>query len=155
MLSSETDWSSATSITASTNPMSETITNLNPDTEYQFRAFAQDGASFVYGNIKNFSTIPTPDTLPYFCNFEDTIQNGHWILNNGFALNRWYIGAQGANGINGNGLYISDDNGVSVSYDNTSSVTVFASNYIQFNDAPEFNLSFDWSNMGGYWCWLS
>lgn len=151
MLSSETDWSSATSITAASNPMSETITNLNPDTEYQFRAFAQDGASFVYGNIKNFSTIPTPDTLPYFCNFEDTIQNGHWILNNGLALNRWYIGAPGANGINGNGLYISDDNGVSVSYDNTSSATVFASNYIQFNDAPEFNLSFDWSNMGGYW----
>jgi hypothetical protein len=151
MLSSETDWSLSTSIPAANNPMSETITNLDPTTDYQFRAFALDGSNFIYGNIKNFSTIPTPDTLPYFCNFEDTTQNNSWILTNGTALNQWYIGAPGSNGLNGNGLFISDDNGLTVSYDNTSSASVFASTYIQFNSAPEFTLSFDWSNMGGYW----
>jgi hypothetical protein len=151
MLNSETDWASATSAQASSNPMSLDINSLLPDTDYKYRAFALDGVTSIYGTVRNFSTIPTPDTLPYFCTFEDTTQNGNWILTNGSALNQWFIGVPGSNDTTGNGLYISDDNGLTASYDNNSSATVFASTYIQFNGNPEFTLSFDWKAMGGYW----
>ena len=151
MLGSSTDWTTATTVAATTNPMSESISMLVPNTSYKYRAFAHDGISNVFGNVVNFHTIPIPDTLPYFCNFEDTIQNATWILENGTEPNQWFIGAPGANGVSGNGLYISNDNGLTASYDSTAASTVMATKYIQFNDAAEFALSFDWLAMGGFW----
>lgn len=150
-LSSTTDWTNATTVQATTNPMHENINNLTPNTEYIYRAFASDGSNIYYGSSSNFTTIPTPDTLPYLCNFEDTLQNDRWILANGTEINQWFIGAPGSNGPLGNGLYISDDNGVTANYDSTGASLVMASTYIHFNDAYEFTLSFDWLGMGGYW----
>jgi hypothetical protein len=51
----------------------------------------------------------------------------------------------------GNGLYISDDNGVTANYDSTGASLVMASTYIRFNDTYEFTLSFD---CGDGWCSL-
>ena len=151
MLSSSTDWTSASTIAATSNPMTQSITFLSPNTTYKYRAFAHDGTSNIYGSAVNFTTIPVPDTLPYFCNFEDTVQNATWILQNGTEPNQWFIGAPGANGVAGNGLYISNDNGLTASFDSTAASTVMATKYIQFNDASEFALSFNWLAMGGYW----
>ena len=151
METTSTDWTNAISVLATSNPMSESISTLSPNTSYKYRAYAHDGISNIYGNVVNFNTIPVPDTLPYFCNFEDTIQNGTWILQNGSEPNQWFIGAPGSNGVAGNGLYISNDNGLTASFDSTAASTVMATKYIQFNDAAEFALSFDWMAMGGYW----
>lgn len=151
MLSNSTNWTNATSVQASSNPMSEEIANLQPQTSYQYRTFAMDGGNLLYGDTILFTTIPTPDTLPYLCNFEDTTQNNHWIFYNGTDSNRWYIGTPGSNGPLGNGLFISSDQGVTATYDSSISSSVMASTFIQFNDAPEFTLSFDWLGMGGYW----
>lgn len=151
MLSSSTNWTTASTVAATTNPMSETVTFLLSNTSYKYRAFAHDGTSNIYGSEVNFTTTPVPDTLPYFCNFEDTIQNATWMLQNGTEPNQWFIGAPGANGVSGNGLYISNDNGLTASYDSTAASTVMATKYIQFNGAAEFALSFDWLAMGGFW----
>lgn len=87
-------------------------------------------------------------TIPYSCNFENITQNQTWTLYNGTQTNKWYIGAPGAHGSSGNGLYVSSNNGATASYNFDSASVVMASTLIQFNGASEFALSFNWKAKG-------
>lgn len=68
---------------------------------------------------------PVQATLKYTCDFETEAARARWKLNPATASiyntlpNKWHIGAPGQNGRLGqNGLYISDDDGVSTHYTN-------------------------------------
>ncbi|MBP1673700.1 MAG: hypothetical protein H6Q25_1515, partial [Bacteroidetes bacterium] len=122
------------------------VGSLNPGDTVYAAVKAACGSPWTTVQSVILPTIISP--VPYTCNFEDTTQNATWTLSNGTQPNIWYIGAPGANGGAGNGLYISNDNGATASYNNTVASTVMASTYIQFNNANEFAFSFDWANYG-------
>ena len=87
----------------------------------------------------------TPATIPYLCDFEDLNENALWELSNSTCTNQWFVGSPANTQlpINGNCLFVSDDNGVNASYSITSAGVVVASRTIQFNGANEYILSFD------------
>lgn len=126
MLEASTDWSTATTVAATTNPMSEIITPLTPNTTYRFRAFANDGTTNVYGSEKTFTTLALPANLPYSCDFENTTENMEWDFINGTQANQWFIGNATSNpDVNNtvggaNALFISNDNGLSWAYSGAS-----------------------------------
>ena len=62
----------------------------------------------------------TYPTYPYFCDFEDSIDNSRWVFVNGSYPSKWYIGNNSESGTNSL-LYISSDNGATNTYSNTNS----------------------------------
>jgi hypothetical protein len=145
------------------DPTTGTIVNIPTGTTLPYEVSGFNPGDSVWmsiqaGCIGNWSlpklaVLPlSVESLPFSCNFEDTIQNSHWTIANGTQANKWYIGAPGANGGTGNGLYISNDNGTTVSYDINTASNVMASINIQFGNAQEFGLSFDWSALGESCC---
>lgn len=53
--------------------------------------------------------------IPYFCGFEDTVENNNWQLGDVWDINQAHIGNAVAYSGN-NSLYISDDGGLTNSY---------------------------------------
>ena len=92
--------------------------------------------------------------LPFYANFENSLEDEIWTITNGTQTNKWYIGVPGANdsdptdGIDERGLYISSDNGATATYSSASSSIVFVSTLVEFDNSPAFELSFDWANNG-------
>ena len=96
----------------------------------------------------------------YQTGFEEDNERSLWMLNAGKngekCANKWYWGKSGAN--DGEyGLFVSDDDGVSVTYKNTG-VSVIAYRKFSF-DAGLYELSFDWQAGGRftdglYVCWI-
>ena len=35
--------------------------------------------------------VITPATIPYYCDFEDTIENNNWVFSNANSVNQWII----------------------------------------------------------------
>lgn len=92
----------------------------------------------------------------YSCDFESQASRDRWVLNpvsNDNILsqltNKWYIGAPGNNGRSGqNGLFISDDGGVSAHYAKKA-CWVFAYDTISLDNIPgDYNMTFDYTAMG-------
>ena len=87
--------------------------------------------------------------VPYVCNFEDTVENAKWTLVNGTESNIWIVDTAANNTSNGlYGLYISSDSGATNAYNTGSSSSVWAYRDIQFTDADQFNITFDWRGYG-------
>ncbi|MDD4683719.1 MAG: choice-of-anchor J domain-containing protein [Bacteroidales bacterium] len=102
------------------------------------------------GNWTDYIKVILPESanvLPFICDFEDPTINNTWTMYNGTQTNKWYIGSAGANGTTGNGLFISD-NGTTAHYGTSSSSTTMASTLVEFDNSPEFVLSFDWKAGG-------
>ena len=94
----------------------------------------------------SFRTLPGApvSTLPYLCTFADTAISRGWLMLGGSEYNQWYIGTAAHYGTTDNyALYVSDNNGTSNSYDNSSSSTAFA--YRSFLLQPgQYAYSFNW-----------
>jgi len=132
-----------------TNPY--TITGLTPSTLYDFYVQSDcGGGNSNWTDVETFTTTQVPFIAPGIIDFEDTLENSNWSLVNGTATNKWYIGAGANNTVGGaNGLYISDNYGVSNSYNNTSFTYVWAYRDIQFTPTTgEYQLKFDWRAQG-------
>ena len=128
-------------VSVSTNPF--TITDLEPNTSYTVyvRTVCADGTS-EWSTACNFMTLGTmPAELPYTCTFEDTVENANWTLVNGNAANHWVFDTAATD--TGYSLYITDDSVANYHYSGNTSA-VWAYRDIQFSDADEFTLSFDW-----------
>ena len=147
-----------------TNIFIYTIQNLTPNTAYDvYIRMHCDEMSYSNWQKVVFSTLSFMSaTLPYSCNFENAAENAMWITNNGDQINRWYIDTAVNHTVNGNfSLYISDDNGLTNSYETENhSSYVWAYRDFQFPTGDEFVLSFDWKGIGeGYnsilWDYLS
>ncbi|WLD24102.1 T9SS type A sorting domain-containing protein [Flavobacterium dauae] len=87
--------------------------------------------------------------LPYTQGFEGT--HG-WTLSNGTAVNQWVVGTAVANG-GSQSLYISNDNGVTNNYTNTSTSVVHAyKDFALTPTAQEISLEFDWRALAESCC---
>ena len=87
----------------------------------------------------------------YNYDFEDATDTAEWTLANGTQTNQWYIGEAANNG-GSNGLYISNDEGVSNSYTNNSESYVYAYRSININESATYYVDFDWmANGEGGW----
>ena len=144
---------SVAATTVATN--SYTFENLTPNTAYDIYVRTICGNDFsAWSNVlSTYTLIAAAATLPYTCDFENPAENALWTLLNGSETNKWYIDTAANNTDNGNfGLYVSNDNGVTNNYDNGTYSTVWAYRDIQFSDANEFVLSFDWRGYGESCC---
>lgn len=90
---------------------------------------------------------PTPDldldsiaTLPYAYNFDEGT-DPYFMINNGEAVNKWYIGQ--AQGFDNNKLYISSNNGTTNKYDVTKASNVMAYRTVMVPETGAI-LSFDY-----------
>ncbi|MBR4135038.1 MAG: fibronectin type III domain-containing protein [Bacteroidales bacterium] len=129
---------------------SYTIDNLSSNTTYDVYVRTDCGSEFSsWSNVISFTTLLTnPATVPYFCDFEDSTENNAWFLVNGNETNKWYFGTATAADSSSHSMYISQDNGTSNMYDGGSASIVWAYRDIQFSNADEFELSFDWKCYG-------
>ncbi|MCQ2298164.1 MAG: fibronectin type III domain-containing protein, partial [Bacteroidales bacterium] len=91
------------------------------------------------GNI-NVEALAAP-AQSYVFDFEDAADNAQWTMTT--ADNSWFIGTAASNGGN-NGLYISNDEGVTNAYTNSTSVNAaYAYRTITIADA-EYSYSYNW-----------
>jgi hypothetical protein len=117
------------------------------DYQIEVRAICGEYTS-LYGNRVTVHTPKTPGAIPYFADFEDSLDVFGWTLNEGTTqTNEWYIGTATNNGGN-HSLYVSDDNGLNNAYDNTRASYSFAWRDIQFDNSLRFVLTFDWRALG-------
>lgn len=135
-----------------TDVFSYTISNLLPDTslEVYIRSLCDEISYSSWSDPLRVSTLPhQPASLPYNCNFENGTENALWTISNGNQANAWYINTAANNTVNGDSaLYISMDGGLTNAYQNADASVVWAYRDIQFSDANEFLLSFDWRSVG-------
>ena len=90
---------------------------------------------------------PTPATLPYSCGFEDDTENAAWTIVNGSATNKFFIGSATNNG-GTKALYISNTNGSTNAYSNSSAGYAYAYREISIATPGSFTFQFDWKAVG-------
>ncbi len=140
----------ATAITVS-NP-SYTFDNLAVNTAYSVYVRTDCGGDEFssWSSVLTFLTLSvTPATIPYACDFEDAAENTLWTFVQNGQTNRWYIDSAAVTTDNSvHSMYISSDSGATNAYDITAFSVSWAYRDIQFSDADEFELSFDWKGYG-------
>ena len=104
-----------------------TLDNLSPATLYIWKVRANCSAteSGFWSEQGSFLTSGHLANLLFACDFEDAIDNANWMMVNGNYTNKWFIGSAVNNG-GSNALYISDNNGVSNTYNTNSTSHVWA-----------------------------
>ena len=121
------------------------IDNLTPNTTYTFMVQYDCGGSW-----SNPVTVATPQSaaaVPYTCDFEDEEENAQWTLINGTMTTKWFIGAETATPEE-HKLYLSSDNGATLSYGTSGTKIVYATRNIQFGNAPFYKITFDYKGGG-------
>jgi hypothetical protein len=88
-----------------------------------------------------FRTTMEGAPLPYSTGFEgDSLD---WVIDNGTQTNGWYCGTAANNG-GTKALYISNDQGVSNSYGNSSTSYVVAFKTFSLTDTGTYAITYDW-----------
>jgi len=118
-------------------------------------AFTAHSARRYYGYpirpVYSPSNTASNGNTIYNCDFEDADENDEWELANDGQTNQWHIGEAANNG-GSNGLYISNDDGVSNSYTNNSESYVYAYREIDIDESATYYVEFDWmANAEGNW----
>jgi len=126
---------SATTVTATSNPF--TVTNLNSSTTYEFHVRALCSGSDIspWSNSLQAATTMTPTGLPYTADFST---NDAWVLNNGSCTNYWAKGTVS----NTPALFVTD-NGTTPEYDGNSVSAVAALKLFTVGTADSITISFD------------
>ncbi len=131
--------------TVSVTATNTTISGLNASTSYQYyvRAYCSISDQSTWTGPFNFTTTQIPAAIP----FTDNFSTAQWSFVNGTQANKWYIGAAAGNPANG--MYISNDNGVTNAYTINSSSVTQAYRDITFPAGTNpFGLKFDWKANG-------
>ena len=134
-----------------------TITDLTLNTLYtlRLRALCDAGDTSIYAQVTARTLAGAPiSEFPYTCGFEiDDDGNNEasvWVLENGTQTNQWSVGTAAHNS-GTKGLYISNNNGTSNNYNNSSASNVWA--YATFSFTPgEYAISFNWNGKGESCC---
>lgn len=135
------------------NTNSITLSQLDVITPYDMKIWSVCSGEESIAFTTSFTTLPNEELvseLPFVCNFDVQAESQLWTILNGTQTNQWHWGNiinSSLGDVGGGSMYVSEDNGVSNSYDGNSTSTVYFSRYIQFNDAPEFKLTFDWKGI--------
>ena len=138
-----------TTVTSTTNSVS--LTGLTPLTQYD--VYLVSLCSATESSDTTLFTFTTrraaPVTsYPYYCDFSDSTMAMAWEPVNGAQTNKWYVGSDTYYGSSDNmSLYISNDNGVSNSYTNSSLSFVYAYRTFTMN-AGSYNVGFNWKANG-------
>ena len=109
-----------------------------------------DTADIVTVSYRTLAGDPISE-FPYVCGFEydpdnDINEGADWVLENGTQTNQWFVGSAVNNG-GSRAMYVSNDNGTSNSYTNTTTSYTFA--YATFSfEAGEYTYSYDWHAYG-------
>jgi hypothetical protein len=105
-----------------------------------------DTSTWTSGSFRTQASSPI-NIFPYICDFTSP-EGQAWNLENGNETNRWYVGTAAYHGTSDNrGLYISNNNGNTNSYNN--SAISFAYAYRTFNmPVGQYDYSFDWRAQG-------
>lgn len=137
------------------------LSNLTASNWYSWKLKVQyaDNEWSDWSSEKAFQTLAQ---IPYFCDFEDVVENARWTIRNGEDCeigdywssygydyqNRWFIGTP-TNVTDNTMLYISSDDGVSNTYDfqHTSFVWAYRDIYLEPGYA-QYQLSLDFKGMG-------
>ncbi|PZR11284.1 MAG: hypothetical protein DI539_20690, partial [Flavobacterium psychrophilum] len=134
---------------------SATLNGLTDSTNYNVwvrsNCGGAAGTSFWIGPL-NFNTPQIPAPMPYSQNFDAGASN--YTLNNGTQTNKWVVGGATFNSP-ANSLYISNDNGATNNYTETSTSVVQAYRDIQMPASIPTNqvlLQFDWKAAGESCC---
>ena len=126
-----------------TNPT--ILTGLTPSTSYEYyvRSVCSPSDQSIWKGPFAFSTTQISAVVP----FTDDFSTSQWSFVNGTQTNKWFIGAAAGNPANG--MYVSNDNGVTNAYTVSSASVVQAYRDITFPAGLNtFNLSFDWKAFG-------
>ena len=99
------------------------------------------------------------DTLPYFCGFEDPVENANWVMVNGNNYaNDWAIGTAVAN-YGTHSMYVSHNQGANAAYLNSRGSTI---SYRTFTLPAGVRciVDYDWMALGNgtdqmYVCWVT
>lgn len=128
----------------STGVFSVSVTDLNPNTTYYYKAFVTSTSGTAYSIQESFTTTQIPATLPYS---QDFTVNNDFVFVNGAQTNKWFYGS--ATGNTGNSIYISNDSGVTNNYNvgNTSVTQVYRDITIP-SGATLADFNFDWKANG-------
>ena len=132
-------------VTANQNPF--TVNGLNPVTEYDVYVRAncgtEDGVSLWASPVR---TTTTQVAAPV--NFIDDFEGDTgWTFTNGNQINKWYIGTATAYA-GATSLYVSDDEGVSNHYSNTTTFTHAIRDLSFPLSTNEVAISFYWKTVG-------
>ncbi|MBQ6275552.1 MAG: fibronectin type III domain-containing protein [Bacteroidales bacterium] len=101
----------------------------------------------VYPGAGRYYSFIELASIPYICNFENSIEINRWVLANGSQANYWKIGNETSNS-SSNFLYITND-GTANSYTiNNATSYVYAYKYIKIESAGEYVVSFKWKCNG-------
>ena len=134
---------------------SYTLTGLDSYTKYQFKVWTICDENTSSESMGQFLTLPSADDfleLPYSENFdelEDLASWELWTVDN-IGVNKWYLGSLGSNPNTEesvNGLYVSDDNGASVSYSHNASVA-YVYSLINIEEDNYYGIEFDFKQRG-------
>ena len=134
--------------TAAINTPTVTITTLTPSNSYYFwvRSNCGAGDTSIWTGPLSFVAPQVPAAMDYIQNF-DLGAHG-WALNNGTQTNKWAVGTATSNSASSS-LYISEDNGVTNTYNINALSVVQAYRDIQMPATlDQLLLSFDWKNVG-------
>ena len=135
-----------TTVNVSGTP-STTLTGLDTSTSYYIYVYADCGTEYSNAVEMTASTlVGLPAIVPYYCDFEQSGTNG-WNLINGTQTNQWFVDSATNNG-GSRSLYVSNNNGTSNEYTNSSTSYVFAERAINFSEAGEYTYSYDWKANG-------
>ena len=142
----EPDYSQAQTVNSTTQALS----GLTGNTGYDFyvRTICSNGEGNSEWVKISFATLSdNPAVVPFVIDFSNATENAEWGIVNGNATNKWYIGTP--TGDSHAHLYVSNDNGATAAYTTSSAAgTVWAYRDVQFPQASEFELSFNWACQG-------
>ncbi|MEE1111647.1 MAG: fibronectin type III domain-containing protein, partial [Bacteroidales bacterium] len=150
----EEEWTTASE---SITDLSYTLTGLDSYTHYQVKVWTVCDAENSGERSIDFWTLPTEDqmiTIPYEQNFDDLEDLSSWELwtVTQSGTTQWYLGALGAHaeeGEEGQGLYISNDNGVTNAYNPDGDACVaHLSTLINLEDDTYYGVEFDYKAVG-------
>ena len=128
--------STASVITANTNPF--TVTGLNSTTSYEFyvRATCSSTDASFWSESVEASTTMVPVALPYTADFTDA--NDSWVLSNGSCINYWAKGTVG-----GGGALFVTDNGTTPNYNISKTSVVSAQKLFTVGTTDTVTITFD------------
>ncbi|MCO5260211.1 MAG: choice-of-anchor J domain-containing protein [Crocinitomicaceae bacterium] len=120
------------------------ISGLTAETNYQVYIQADCGSeTSSWTGPLSFTTLQVSVGIPY----TDDFSSANWVLGNGTQTNKWFIGSAAGNPADG--LFVTNDAGVTNAYSTGNATVVHASKLFTLPATTNtFNVAFDWKSQG-------
>ena len=143
---SETEYTAIEGLTEKTY----NLPSLDVNTIYNVRVTGNCVGGETVSDVFTFSTSALNVTaIPFTENFEES---NSYVQLSGTGTNQWFVGNATATVDGENSLYVSNDGGENNAYTHSES-NAYAVMNIEFGDADEYFLSFDWKSRGESASW--